>query len=68
MIYPKINCNGLRDWINVIIVDNSKILDIGGFGLLSWLFKKDKYKCPRCNHPVNKNQDFCPNCGQPFSN
>ena len=49
-------------------MDNSEILDIGGFGLLGWLFKKDKYKCPRCNHPVNKNQDFCPNCGQPFSN
>ena len=23
-----------------------------------------KYSCPRCNYPVDKNNRYCPNCGQ----
>ena len=25
-----------------------------------------KYRCPRCNYPVNKSNICCPNCGQPI--
>jgi rubrerythrin len=25
-----------------------------------------KYRCPRCNYPVDGNSIFCPNCGQPL--
>lgn len=23
-----------------------------------------KYRCPRCNYPVDENNIVCPNCGQ----
>lgn len=25
-----------------------------------------KYRCPRCNYPVDKANEFCPNCSQPL--
>lgn len=25
-----------------------------------------KYRCPRCNYPVDKSNTRCPNCGQPI--
>lgn len=46
--------------------DRDMLLTIGGLAFLWWLFKKDKYQCPRCNYPVYKNQNQCPNCGQPL--
>jgi len=26
-----------------------------------------KYRCPRCNYPVSKDNFVCPNCGQPLN-
>lgn len=46
--------------------DKDLLLTIGGLALLGWLIGKDKYKCPRCNYPVNKRSWSCPNCGQPL--
>jgi len=43
------------------------IIVAGGLALLSWLLSGERYKCPRCNNPVHKNQYRCPNCGQPLS-
>lgn len=25
-----------------------------------------KYRCPRCNYPVDRSNTRCPNCGQPL--
>ncbi|MCX6770789.1 MAG: zinc-ribbon domain-containing protein [Candidatus Micrarchaeota archaeon] len=25
-----------------------------------------KYRCPRCNYPIDESNVFCPNCGQPL--
>lgn len=46
--------------------DKELLLALGGLALLGWLLKKEKYKYPRCNYPVNKNQYQCSNCGQPL--
>jgi len=46
--------------------DRDLLIGLGGLALLGWLLTKDKYKCPRCNYPVDKNQVICPNCGQPL--
>lgn len=42
------------------------LMILGGFALLTWLLKKDKFTCPRCNFPVEKINFQCPNCGQPL--
>ena len=38
---------------------------IGGI-ILGKLFidSLKKYRCPRCNYPVDKKDSSCPNCGQ----
>lgn len=38
--------------------------DLLGFGFIrrAW----SKYRCPRCNYPIFKTENKCPNCGQPF--
>jgi rubrerythrin len=25
-----------------------------------------KYRCPRCNYPLDGKEIYCPNCGQPI--
>jgi len=47
--------------------DRNLLLALGGFALLGWLLSREKYKCPRCNNPVYKNQHQCQNCGQPLT-
>ncbi|NPE27649.1 zinc-ribbon domain-containing protein [Methanococcoides sp. SA1] len=47
--------------------DKNLLIGLGGLALLGWLFKKDAYKCPRCNYPVSKKDNQCPNCGQPLN-
>lgn len=42
------------------------LLIVGGVALIIWLLSKDKYKCPRCNYPLIKRENTCPNCGQPL--
>ncbi|MBI2647411.1 zinc-ribbon domain-containing protein [Candidatus Woesearchaeota archaeon] len=46
--------------------DKQFLMILGGLALLSWLLKKEQYKCPRCNYPVTKENTYCPNCGQPL--
>lgn len=36
------------------------------FRLIRWLMYKNKYKCPRCNFILLKNETLCKNCGQPL--
>lgn len=43
------------------------LIAIGGIAFLSWLFKREYYRCPRCNYPVSKENQSCPNCGQPLA-
>lgn len=47
--------------------DQDFLLTLGGLALLGWLLSKDKYKCPRCNNPVTRQNYQCPNCGQPLN-
>lgn len=47
--------------------DDKALIVLGGIALLGWLLSRNKYKCPRCNNPVYKNQSPCPNCGQPLN-
>lgn len=37
---------------------------IAGIALIMWLLNKNKYKCPRCNYPLIRGVNPCPNCGQ----
>ena len=46
--------------------DKDTIITLGGLAFLGWLLSREKYKCPRCNYPVSKNQNQCSNCGQPL--
>lgn len=47
--------------------DKNALIVLGGLALLAWLFSKERYRCPSCNNPLNKNQLICPNCGQPLN-
>ena len=47
--------------------DTNALIVLGGLALLSWLFSKERYRCPRCNNPITKNNSSCPNCGQPLN-
>ena len=40
-------------------------LMFGPFELIRLALKK--FRCPRCNYPVDKKNSNCPNCGQPLS-
>lgn len=47
------------------------LVTAGSIALFWWVLKKimegGTYdKCPRCNNPVNKLTQVCPNCGQPL--
>lgn len=42
-------------------------MNIDSFDLLRWLLQKKRYKCTRCNYPLFKTDDNCPNCGQPIN-
>ena len=47
------------DWIKDVVVASGAII----LGKL-FLDALKKYRCPRCNYPVDKKNTFCPNCGQ----
>jgi rubrerythrin len=45
--------------------DLLKLLGVLVFGKLLVDALK-KYRCPRCNYPVDGSNAACPNCGQPL--
>lgn len=55
---------GARDFLAGVGVGAGTV--IGGIALLKWLWRKDKFRCSRCNNPVLKGTPVCSNCGQRF--
>lgn len=49
--------------------DSENILKAVGLLLLGKIIYDalKKYRCPRCNYPVDETNASCPNCGQPLN-